>query len=423
MLTSLLATLREELHRKLRAAPGWVPRSLSFMPIVGKISVFIGMRRSGKTTFMLERIDSLLKAGIPSSQILYINFEDDRLISSDHQLLVNLVDTFYSLSPSNHDNTCHLFFDEIQNVPNWPRVIRRLLDSKNVLIYLTGSSSKLLSTEIATSLRGRAITYEIWPFSFSEYLLSQGLSIPSPPLGQMKTDLFSKNLRDYLHEGAFPELIHFPSAMKPQILQDYVQVVVMRDIIDRHRLSQVTLIRYLIQSLLKNNASRFSINKFFNDLKSQGVSASKNTLYDYMHYLEEAYLVFSVPVFSDSIRATQTQPKKIYAIDPGLSHAYTVQPSPNFGHLFENLVYLDLRRQHQEVFYYQSNRGYEVDFIAQDPQGKRQAIQVVWDASEPETLFREQRALQAVQEELDIPGILMTPEYYFTVCSRTKLIG
>lgn len=408
-----LHTLREEFDDKLQTLKEAIPREVSFKPIKDKISVFIGMRRTGKTTFLLQQILNLLEDNIPITQIFYANFEDDRLMATDHKVLVDLCDAFYSMYPENHDKHCYLFFDEIQNVPDWPKVIRRFFDSKKVSIYLTGSSAKLLSKEIATSLRGRSLSTEIWPFSFTEFLLRKKVDY-SMPMGKKTYDGFVKQLSHYLNTGGFPEVISMPTDTKNRVLQDYVSAVIMRDIIERYNITNIVLIHYMIKSLLKNVGGSFSINKFFNDVKTQGIAASKNTLYEYLAYLEDAYLLFSVPIYAESIRKVQTNPKKIYAIDPGLVGAYTLSMSPNYGHLFENLVFLDLRRKNHEVHYYLTKEGYEIDFLSKTPQGEIKLWQVVWDLKNENTMERELRALKSAERELGVKGEVITPENYLS---------
>ena len=178
----------------------------------------------------------------------------------------------------------------------------QLLTAQKIQIYLTGSSARLLSKEIATSLRGRSIATEIWPYDFGEYLIAQHISITSNILGQHTRDILRDQLRLYLSTGGFPEIISVSSDKRRQILQDYVDVVLMRDIIERYAITHIALVKYLISTLLKNIGSGFSVHKFANDIKSQGLSGAKNTIYDYLSYIEDAYLVFAVPLFSESIR-------------------------------------------------------------------------------------------------------------------------
>lgn len=414
----LLETLREEFELKLKTIQDTIARDIVFTPVLNKISVFIGMRRTGKTVFMCQQILQLLNSGVKLSEILYLNFEDDRLLAQDHQLFVSLVDAFYEMYPENYDKKCYLFLDEIQHVPEWPIVVRRFFDTKKVAIYLTGSSAKLLSKEIASSLRGRSLSTEVWPFSLPEFYIARDQNLLTGTLGKKAFDQYLKQLENYLHLGGFPETGFVTADIRQQILQDYVHLVVMRDIIERYNISNIPLIHYMIKSLLKNVGSRFTVNKFLNDVKSQGFSCSKNTVYEYLQYLEDAYLIFTVPIYAESIRKVYSNPKKVYAIDSGLVNAYTFSLSSNVGHLFENLVYLDLRRKKHEIHYYMTKEGYEVDFFSQDKQGKTHLWQVVWDVSNKETLARETRALNAAEKEMGIKGEIITPESYLGFLSR-----
>lgn len=180
-------------------------RNINFTPTVDKIHVAIGMRRVGKTTCILQRVKQLVfQNHIPLSQILYLNLEDVRIQPCTQNKLRSLIDKFYVLYPENHDKTCYLFLDEIQVAEDWQVLLRRILDTKNVQIFLTGSSAKLLSKEIHTSLRGQTLAYEAWPFDFNEYLQSSKVSFKSNVLGQKNRDIVGKYLQDYLTTGGFP---------------------------------------------------------------------------------------------------------------------------------------------------------------------------------------------------------------------------
>lgn len=411
-MVNILPTLLEEFVEKLSEAKKGIPREASFPKAENLIKVAIGMRRAGKTYFSLQKVLDLLEQNIPIESILYINFEDDRLLPMDHKGMGKLIDDFYTLFPENHHRQCFLFLDEVQNIPNWALVVRRFFDSKKVQIYLTGSSAKLLSKEISTSLRGRSLETEIWPFSFAEYLQAHNIKSTKAPFGKKTLDIMRKNLLDYLHIGGFPAVQHLSSSEQLQTLQGYVETVIFRDIVERHNVTNLTLLRYLINFLMKNVGAPFSINKFYNDIKSQGFKVGKDTLYNYLDYLEDAYLLFPVSHFTESIRETQTSSKKIYAIDNGLLLANTFNLSSNYGKLFENLIFLDLRRQGKEVFYYKTKTGYEIDFIVKSKQANLEFIQVVWDQENPKTRQREERALHEAENELGIKGkILDLPTY------------
>ena len=299
-------------------------------------------------------------------------------------------------------------------------VIRRFFDTKKVQIYLSGSSAKLLSREIATELRGRSIATEIWPYSFQEYLLANKTELTGSLLRQKNRDYLLNELRSYLFNGGFPDTLSLPKAQARQILQDYVELVIMRDIVERYNIQNTSIIKYLIQTLLKNASCGFSINKFYNDSKSQGMSSSRGLLYHYLDYLEDAYLIFTVSLFSESLRKIQSNRKMAYAIDPGLVKAYTLSLSDNYGHLFENIIFLDFKRAGHKIHYYLTKEKYEVDFLIEDSEGRRTLYQVVWDASDPKTLERETRALHSAMRELGIDGELITPDNYIEKIWTTR---
>lgn len=207
-MTDLLQTLLAEFHEKMSTFTGGIARGVSFPNLnnIKKIMVAIGMRRTGKTYLLLQIIQNLLK-DVPISRILYINFDDERLLPMTQQEFGKLVDAFYTLYPENHDHQCYLFFDEIQNVDQWERVIRRYFDTKKVKIYLTGSSAKLLNKEIHTSLRGRSFPIEVWPFSFEEFLRANHVEISRELLGKNTLDKLKGHLNQYLEQGGFPESV------------------------------------------------------------------------------------------------------------------------------------------------------------------------------------------------------------------------
>lgn len=410
----LLSTLIEEFQEKMATFKMGIAREVHFPEIPDKIMVAVGMRRTGKTYFLFQQIHELLKE-IPITRILYLNFEDDRLYPTSQQQLRGLLDDFYTLHPENHGQLCYLFLDEIQNVDEWHRVIRRYFDSKKVKIYLTGSSAKLLSKEIATSLRGRSLATEIWPFSFKEFLQTHHMTFPdNSAFGKQKLDKLKEQLNVYLNQGGFPETTSLNPENRRRVLQEYVSVVIFRDIIERHEITNISLIRYMIKALLKNVGCSFSVYKFFNDLKSQAFSVGKTTVHDYLSYVEDAYLAFSIPLYAESLRKTQVNPRKIYAIDTGLVNAYTTGISKNIGHHFENLIYLDLRRAGHEVHYYLTQTRREVDFLSRDRQGEWHLYQVSWDINDPKTLARESLALQEAETELGIKGEIVTADTYLT---------
>lgn len=418
----LMQSLLEDFHAKLNSFQDGIVRETAFPNASNKILVAIGMRRTGKTYFLFQEIKKLINNKIPLSRILYINFEDDRLYPLTEKKLGELIDSFYTIYPDNHDNLCYLFLDEIHNVDNWAVTIRRFFDTKQVRIFLSGSSSKLLSTEIATSLRGRSLATEIWPFSFSEFLkCTTDENFIQKPFGKKGHDKLGKYFETYMNQGGFPEIIDNEPTDQVSILQEYVNVVILKDIVERHKITNIDLIRYLIKIILMNPGTSFSSNKLFNDLKSQGYALSKVTIYEYLNYIEEAYLAFMVPLYSSSIRKSQTNPKKIYAIDMGLINAYHLSFNKNWGHNFENFIFLNLKRQKHEIYYYLTENRNEVDFVTKSRDGKLNLYQVAWDINDPKTLEREMRALREAEKELGVKGKLITPQNYLSEFVEEKL--
>lgn len=291
-------------------------------------------------------------------------------------------------------------------------MIRRFYDSKKVRIFLTGSSAKLLSKEIATSLRGRSIATEVWPYDFHEFWKAQLIPSPKRPMSQKKIDVFYHHLQDYFSIGGFPAVQYLHENERRTILQNYVDTVIFRDIVERYKITNTSLVKYLIKTLLKNVASPFSVHKFYKDSKSQGFKMSKDAVYQYMAYIEDAFLIFSVPIFSESIRKIQTNPKKIYAVDNGLIVANRLSISNTIGNLFENLIYLDLRRENKQVWYYLTASGHEVDFVTKNLAGDYELIQVIWDINHSETYKREKRSLEEAEKELGIKGKILTAQEY-----------
>ncbi|MCE2983951.1 MAG: ATP-binding protein [Parachlamydia sp.] len=412
MFEKILFTLQEEFRSLLERTSHSNRRDYQFPQAKNLAKVAVGIRRSGKTYFLLQTMRELLSQNVSIEHLLYLNFEDDRLLPIGQTKMGEMIDALYTQQPELHNHRCFLFLDEVQNVDGWPLVIRRLLDTKNVEIYITGSSAKLLSKEIATTLRGRSLSIEIQPYNFNEYLAARDISLPSKPFGKKMLDQYRAHLLDFFQTGGFPAVQTMASHERLETLQNYVEVVVFRDIVERHRISNIKLLKYFVNVLLKNVSSRFSINKLYKDISSQGYKVAKDTLYNYLEHLEDAFLVYSVPIFTESLRASETTPKKIYAVDNGLINANTFNLSPNLGKQLENQVYLDLRRQKKEIFYYITSDGYEIDFITKDQNGNYEMLQIVWDSNDTSTLEREERALISAQKELGFIGRMITWEDY-----------
>lgn len=392
-----------------RDLPQVTPRALAVPELPGKADVVVGMRRSGKTYFLYQQIREKLVSGIDRRRLLYLNFEDERLLPLAATDLSRIPEAFYRRFPSSREHLCWFFFDEIQNVPGWETFVRRLLDTEKVALVLTGSSARLLSREIATSLRGRSLSSELLPFSFAESLRHAEMQPPKiwPP-GARARSLLEHRFEKYLETGGFPEVQALPQDLRVRVLQEYIDVVIFRDVIERHGVDNLPALRYLERRLLASPASRFSVSKLFNDLKSQGVRVGKDTLYEYLAHLEDSFLLFTMPVASPSARVRQVNPRKCYPVDPALSAAVSFLASGDLGHLLETAVYLELRRRGRRLGYVATRSGYEVDFLAEDSKGSRELVQVCADLESPATRQREIRALEEGIQE--------------TACERATLV-
>jgi uncharacterized protein len=383
-----------------RDLPRVTARALSLPELPGKADVVVGMRRSGKTYFLYQQINERLASGIDRGRLLYFNFEDERLLPLATADLSRIPEAFYRRFPSSREQLCWFFFDEIQNVPGWETFIRRLLDTEKVALVLTGSSARLLSREIASSLRGRSLSTEILPFSFAESLRHAGAQLPeSWPPGAKTRSMLENRFLGYLETGGFPEVQSISKDLRIRVLQEYIDVVIFRDIVERHGVDNLPALRYLEKRLLGSPAGRFSVSKLFNDLKSQGVRVGKDTLYEHLSHLEDSFLLFTLPVASPSARVRQVNPRKCYPVDSALSAAVSFRASEDLGHLLETVVYLELRRRGRRLAYVATRSGYEVDFLAEDPAGSRELVQVCADLESTATRQRELRALEEGFEE------------------------
>lgn len=382
--------------------PAFTRRDVRVPDVPGKAYAVIGMRRSGKTTFLWQVIADHLAQGRPREGLLYFNFEDERLFGMTAADLYLVVEEYYRLHPEWRDRRQAVFLlDEIQAVPGWEAFARRLLDEERVQLFLSGSSARLLSREVATSMRGRALEVRIYPFSFREYLRHLGREPEATPdrLPKAVRTRLEKDLRDYLAGGGFPETIAADARVRHDLLRSYVDVAVLRDVIERHTVSQPVALAWLVRQLLSNPSGLFSVNKFYGDLRAQGLAIAKDTLYAYLGHLEDAFLIRMVAVASGSERRRMVNPRKVYPIDSGLIPIYDRAGRANLGHSLETCVLLELERRGADVAYVHTANGHEVDFLARYPDGRESLVQVCADISDPGVEEREVRALVEARRE------------------------
>jgi len=362
--------------------------------------VLSGPRRSGKTYLMYLGIKELLARKEDKNSILYVNFEDSRLVGAVSQDLNTLLEVFFEIYPDRNEKTW-VFLDEIQVIPNWERFIRTLVDMENVNVFVTGSSSRLMSKEIATSMRGRSLTYNVYPFSFAEVLKAGKLEYEEYLSSAQMGEIIQK-LEDYVRYGGFPETVRYREEWD-RILSEIVDVTIFRDIVERYDVKNIKMLKLFLNAIF--NSKEFSIHKFYNFLKSQGHKVSKNTLYTYFGYFEDSFIVFPLKRFSYSYKNIESSISKIYLVDNGLLSLQGIQ---DYGRLIENIVFIELKRRSKEdLFYYKSTSGREIDFIIKEGKKVSELIQVCYTLDNFVTKEREVKALLQGSEELKCDNLLI----------------
>lgn len=352
----ILKTIIKDFHS--RPLPPFKTRHLDVPLDLRKIITIIGPRRAGKTWYLFQIMANLEKSGIKREQILYLNFEDERLdFDAGYD---QILDAYLELYPDQKTDTLYIFFDEIQEIPEWEKYIRRLYDTVTRKIFLTGSNAKLLSKEIGSSLRGRSLSFEIMPLSFSEFLSFRGID---------SKDVFSTKNRariqssfdEYLIWGGYPELVDMDNRFKADILQEYFNVMLYRDLMDRYGIRDVSILKNLIKSLIGSFTKEFSVNKLYNDLKSRGIKIGKDSIYQLMDQIFSIYMIAYVEKYDPAVVKREMSNKKIYLYDNGLASAIRYAFSEDQGKLLENLVFTGIRRTTESVFFLKN--AYECDFV------------------------------------------------------------
>lgn len=400
---SLHPILVEILSGALRkgATPAMTPRDAKLPAVPGKVHAVIGMRRAGKTTF-LRQLQAEQRRLAPPERAVYLSFDDDRLAGLELNQLDFLMEEYYRRFPAlRGDKVTHWYLDEIQLVPGWERFVRRVMDTEKTAIVVSGSSARMLSREVHSSLRGRGMATVIRPFGFREFLRHRGEEPTKEPRRWTAAErsLVEKRFREFLVEGGFPETQGLPPASRLDLLQGYVDTVLFRDVIERYEVSQTAALRWLIRFCLRNPAGSFSAHRLHQDLKSQGHGVAKDVVHALLGHLMDAFLLSAVSLATESERKRNSNPRKLYPADPGFIRAFDTSGRTNVGHALETAVLNELERRAAEITYVKTEDGFEVDFLARYPTGGQELIQVCADLSAPETRTREFRALQAAGKE------------------------
>jgi len=399
LLKELIVSYQESIPAKLFSRNVMTPIDTE------KIVALRGVRRCGKSSILQLSINQIIESGVKREQILFLNFDDERLQFelADFDLIIQ---SYQELFPHIRLQDTYIFFDEIQTNVGWEQFVRRVYDQHSKHIFITGSNSKMLSSEIATSLRGRTLQYEILPLSFREFCNFRQLD--SNVYSATNKPKLIAAFTEYLHFGGFPEVVLMRHEHYDRILQEYYFVMLYKDLVERYELKNIAAIKYFIHRLLVNVTKPTSINKLYNELKSVGVAVSKNTLYKLAEYLEAIYFFMPVKKMEPSFVKQTGSDKKYYCIDNGLRKSLSKTTQDDKGILLENQVYLWLRAQcdmNRNIYYYKGTK--ECDFVITHSTQTEQLIQVSWDISDKLTYDREIEGLLEASRKLNCTYLMI----------------
>ena len=339
--------------------------------------VLSGIRRCGKSTLLRQLMSK-------TKNFYYFNFEDPRIVNFE----VNDFNKLDEIFMEEYNNQNYYFFDEIQNVDKWEIFVRSLLDKQKKVI-ITGSNASLLSKELGTKLTGRHLRYELFPFSYKEFLKLN------------KEDPNIKSFEKYFVNGGFPEYLKLK---RPEILRELFSDIVIRDIVLRHKIRNIKTIQEIALYLITNVGKEYS----YNNLKKMFNLGSTNSVISFVSYLEDSYLLFSIPKFDYSLRKQLVNPKKVYSVDNGLSNINSSSFSEDKGKMLENLVFVNLRRKYKNIFYFQE-RG-ECDFVIKEGTKITRAIQVCYNLNE-DNKEREINGIKSALRKFDLKeGVILTDD-------------
>lgn len=379
MLQRLIVRNRESL-----LAGSMLPRDLVLPTNLNLIVTLIGVRRCGKTSLLQHTARELVADGVSPDRIVYLNFEDERITTEF--TAADLVNALILLNPHVALSSYYLFLDEVQAVSQWEKMVYTLHETERARLFITGSNSDLLSVEIATALRGRSLSFELFPFSFGEFLR---LRSHKGNLLREESRAEMHNLFDeYLKFGGFPDVCSQPNtSLRTRILQEYFNAMIYRDMVERYEISSPVTLKYFCKRLVENIGKPTSINKIYNELKSQGRMLTKNVLYEWIDHAHNVYLFQRCPRPVQSLVRQSTGYDKFYGIDSGMMAALSSTMGEHYGRLLENTVFMHLRRRQHTVAYHNGKR--ECDFLIFEDGKVVAAMQVTRDMHDPDTKDRE----------------------------------
>ncbi len=366
-----------------------IDRDVSLPIDADEIVTIPGVRRCGKSTLMEIAVNRLLAKGVRKENILWIGFDDERIKYMETEELDLIIQAYMEMYPETGLSNVWMFFDELPLIEGWEYFVLRLFKGSCKHIYICGSNASTLSVEMKSALRGWPREIEVWPLSFREFLRFKGIDADS----HLEQDKARAQVAfdEYNRLGGMPETTLMPVVSeKYRKLQDYFDVMILRDLVEHWQISKPQMVRYFLKRVMTTIASRLSVNAIFREIKASGRKATKDDLYDWLEWAQDIYLVRKLDAYSRSVKSEISLPGKYYVIDTGLRSAVIPLQSDDEGKCLENTVYLELlrrKRRNEELSYF-SGSG-ECDFVVSEGDEVRRLLQVTWEMSDAETRKRE----------------------------------
>lgn len=374
---SIIALHQEEIPLSLHE------RSLQLPLNKKRIVTVTGVRRCGKSSLLHLTINRLLASGVDKEQILYIGFDDERLANMDVSDFDEILQAYRLMYPDRPLSSVYMFFDEIQIVKGWELFVLRVYKSYCKNVYVTGSTAQMLSGEMSSALRGWPDEYTEYPLSFKEFIAFKG--VKANRYTEEGAALMANMFKSYLLTGGFPQaVLANVETERVKLLQAYFNTMLFRDMIEHYNISaSPSVVRYFLKRVFNNITKPSSVNNIYNDLKSQGLKLSKDSLYQWLDYACNIFLLHKVPKYSKSIIKQSTSLSKYYVVDFALAKSVLLPQSEEKGKALENAVYMHLARhlnENEQIYYF--NEGAECDFVIANDEGVKELIQVCWELDE-----------------------------------------
>lgn len=374
---SIIALHQEEISLSLHE------RSLQLPLNKQRIVTVTGVRRCGKSSLLHLTINRLLASGVDKEQILYIGFDDERLANMDVSDFDEILQAYRLMYPDRPLSSVYMFFDEIQIVKGWELFVLRVYKSYCKNVYVTGSTAQMLSGEMSSALRGWPDEYTEYPLSFKEFIAFKG--VKANRYTEEGAALMANMFKSYLLTGGFPQaVLANVETERVKLLQAYFNTMLFRDMIEHYNISaSPSVVRYFLKRVFNNITKPSSVNNIYNDLKSQGLKLSKDSLYQWLDYACNIFLLHKVPKYSKSIIKQSTSLSKYYVVDFALAKSVLLPQSEEKGKALENAVYMHLARhlnENEQIYYF--NEGAECDFVIANDEGVKELIQVCWELDE-----------------------------------------